>query len=217
MPGVARSPLVSRLRCLPLPRRRRVRDRADAGRPWRLPASARRFRVLWPQNDHLIVRLSRRHRVLEEPIEEQAARVRLGPVEAEDELVEGGLAVLLAAAAVVGAEQPALQQSGNAMHRRERDVARVVPGGDLRGVALVAEVRQVLVGAQSRWRWSATSRRTGTFVSLEGTGLVLRLERVAALDPLPPECFVAGYCGCRLLVQVPRSVLLFVPPGPGRV
>jgi len=74
--------------------------------------------------------------LLEEPVEEQAAVIGAAAVEAEGELVQVVVELLRADGALVGAEQPAFEQRGDAVHARHRDV-----GGVAGGVEAVAVVR----------------------------------------------------------------------------
>jgi len=56
------------------------------------------------------------HGQFEQAIEDQAAAARAAAVEAEDELVEVAGQVGLVDGALVGAQQPALGQGGDAVH-----------------------------------------------------------------------------------------------------
>ena len=59
-------------------------------------------------------------RLLEKPVEQQSATARAPSVEAEGELVEVGVEVLRADPALVGPEQPALEQPRDAVHARHQ-------------------------------------------------------------------------------------------------
>jgi len=63
--------------------------------------------------------------LLEESVEEEAAVTRAAAVEAEGELVEVVVELLRADGALVGAEQPALEQRGDAVDAWHGDVAGV--------------------------------------------------------------------------------------------
>src|SRR6266536_1374400 len=72
------------------------------------------------------------HGLLEQAVEEEAALARAAAVEAEREFVEVEVELLRADRSLVGAEQPALEQRGNAVRARHHDVGRVAAGGDAR-------------------------------------------------------------------------------------
>jgi len=57
--------------------------------------------------------------LLSQAIEELAARVGLAAVEAENELVEVVVEVLVGNGSLVGAQQPALEQGDHAMNPRQ--------------------------------------------------------------------------------------------------
>src|SRR5262245_28497174 len=72
------------------------------------------------------------HRLLEQPVEEQAALLRAAAVEPERELVEVVVELVWAGGALVGAEQPALEERRDAVGARHDDVGGVAAGGDAR-------------------------------------------------------------------------------------
>src|SRR5712691_3512847 len=69
-------------------------------------------------------------RLLEKPVEEEAALARTAAVEAEGELVEVEVELVRPGGALVGAEQPALEQRRDPVDAGHRDVRRVTAGGD---------------------------------------------------------------------------------------
>ena len=66
---------------------------------------------------------------LQEPVEEHAALSGLPTVEAEHELIEVSLGMPWLHGALVGAEQPALQQGSDPMHRRKARSVGVFASG----------------------------------------------------------------------------------------
>ena len=79
--------------------------------------------------DHLaVVERLGHHGLFEQAVEEQAAASRGAAVEAERELVEVGVEVLGADGALVGAQEPALEQLRDSVHGRHRDVGGVLTG-----------------------------------------------------------------------------------------
>ena len=77
---------------------------------WRLPLARRRSGAAEELRQRCGLDL---HGLLEEPVEEQAAVIRAATVEAERELVQVVIELLRANGALVGTEQPALQQRGD--------------------------------------------------------------------------------------------------------
>ena len=63
------------------------------------------------------------HGLLEEPVEQQPALPNVPPVEPEGELVEVGLQMPRVDRALVGAQQPALEQAGHPVHPGHGHVA----------------------------------------------------------------------------------------------
>ena len=76
--------------------------------------------------------------VLEEAVEEQTDVAGSTTVEAERELVEVGVELVCLDGALVGAQQPSLQQGGDAMDGRHRGVRVVVAVGNRDRPVLVA-------------------------------------------------------------------------------
>jgi len=78
------------------------------------------------------------HGLFEEAVEQQASRSGGTAVEPEGVLVEVGVEVLAADRALVGAEQPPLQQRGDAVYARHDHVRRVAGGADAGRFVVVA-------------------------------------------------------------------------------
>ena len=81
-------------------------------------------------------------RLLEQAVEEKPSLARAAPVEAEGELVEVEVELVRPGGALVGAEEPPLQQRRNAVDAGHRDVRRVAAGvetGRVVEIAVVAE------------------------------------------------------------------------------
>src|SRR5919106_3088054 len=87
------------------------------------------------------------HRLREQSIEEQAAALGAAAVEAEGELVEVEVELAGADRALVGAEQPALQQRGHPVRARHDDVGGVAAGGNAGRVVREAGCREPVVTA----------------------------------------------------------------------
>jgi hypothetical protein len=130
-------------------------------------------------HNRIVVELLDDDHVLEQPVEEQPARVRRPPVEAEDELVQIRLDVLRPNPAVVGAEQPPLHERGDTMHRRQDDVRRVVLR-DRVGVVLKAPAGGLLEGTgyPSYFNFAYAFSRTSGAVFAEIALLTLRQHQV---------------------------------------
>ena len=60
------------------------------------------------------------NRLVQEPVEEQAAGARIASIEAEGELVEVVVELLGLHGALVGGEQPAFEQRGDAVDPRQQ-------------------------------------------------------------------------------------------------
>src|SRR3989337_1095535 len=74
------------------------------------------------------------YRLLEQAMEEKTALAGAAAVEAERELVEVEVELVRPGGALVGAEQPTLEQRGDAMGAWHDHVRRVAAGGDAGGL-----------------------------------------------------------------------------------
>ena len=83
--------------------------------------------------------------MLQEAVEEQAATPRAATVEAEGELVEVSIEVLVADATLVGAQQPTLEKARDAVHARHHDMRGIILLAHDRPLVLVAALRELPV------------------------------------------------------------------------
>ena len=83
--------------------------------------------------------------MFQEPQKEQPSASGVAAIEAEGEFVEIGIQILCGDRALMGAEQPALEQGGHAMHRRHGNVGRIPAGREVDGVVPVPLFRQTVV------------------------------------------------------------------------
>ena len=87
--------------------------------------------------------------LLEEPVEEEASRLGVAPVEPEGELIQIEVEVLVADAVVQGAFHPALQQGGHAVGAGQAHMGRLSGGDDVDGLVVEAPLAEVSVGDQA--------------------------------------------------------------------
>ena len=107
--------------------------------------------------------------LFEKATEDETTAGRGTAVEAEGELLQVGMQMLGCDGALVGAEDPALQQAGDPMDSRHGDVGRIVGRGQHRLVTCVAVPWQVVVAAPPV---SADSRTRGNDGANEGHEVV---------------------------------------------
>ena len=89
------------------------------------------------------------HSLFEKPVEEEPALARRATVEAEAELVEVGLEVVAFDGSLVGREQPALHEGGEAVHAGARYVGGQTRTGDIDGLVDLERADGDRVGLQS--------------------------------------------------------------------
>lgn len=89
------------------------------------------------------------HRVFKEASKKETPELRLAPVETEGELVEVRLKVIRLYGALMGSEQPPLEEAGDAVNSRQGDMGWVARSGDHRGPVDVVVSNPLRVGGQT--------------------------------------------------------------------
>ena len=87
------------------------------------------------------------HGLLKEPTKELASAPGTAPIEAEGEFVRIVVEMLSREAALVGAQQPPLEEARNQVHARHHLVSRSSAPGDVRDLVLVPLAAELRVAA----------------------------------------------------------------------
>jgi len=116
-------------------------------------------------------------------VEQQTACVRGPAVEAEGELVQVVVEMLVAHRPLMSAQQPPFEQRGNPVHTGQGDVGRVSAGRDDRRLALIAVLGDLVValpavGVNDGTRFDSCPHERGE---------VRGRDTRNALDPHPAE------------------------------
>ncbi len=101
-----------------------------------------------PTTNHLLQRCwGRIHGLLKQAVEEEAATSRSASVETERELIQVVVRMLRGRGALVGADNPTLEQADNQVNVGQGDVCRVATGPDADRLVVIAGCCKPLVAA----------------------------------------------------------------------
>jgi hypothetical protein len=145
------------------------------------------------------------------------ALARAATVEAEGEFVEVEVELLRADRSLVGAEQPALEQRGNAVGARHHDVSGVAAGGDARRLMDEAGCGESAVAVPAIGVDDGAGRDgAADEVAEDGAGEPLKRSAFPSITPPKPvERSTVGRKGfCKSVFVAPR-VATFDPSNTG--